>query len=299
MKVFLSWSGDLSLKVAQIFRDWLPSVIQIVEPYVSAEDIDKGTRWSTDIAKELEASAFGILCVTRKNADAPWLNFEAGALSRQIDKSKVSPFLFDLKRSELKGPILQFQSTILKKDDIKKLLYSINNSCDESTLEESRLGSIFDVWWPKLEEQLSSLLSESHQSSQQKDKHVKNKDEDASSEIIEEILNLVRTQQKLLTSPEGLLPRGYLRDILADSGRVRLHPKAQKELELYYMDLVHSVNSVDLSTMSSEELSAAMKRIARLTRNLEKPISYILRGAHHGRLSTFDTIAEQEDDIDR
>lgn len=298
MKVFLSWSGDLSLKVAQIFRDWLPSVIQIVEPYVSAEDIDKGTRWSTDIAKELEASAFGILCVTRKNADAPWLNFEAGALSRQIDKSKVSPFLFDLKRSELKGPILQFQSTILKKDDIKKLLYSINNSCDESTLEESRLDSIFDVWWPKLEEQLSSLLSESHQSSQQKDKHVKNKDEDASSEIIEEILNLVRTQQKLLTSPEILLPRGYLLDILGGRARERHSTRALAALYRRYIELLRLVNSLDASTMTREELSAAMKDIAKLTRNLDAPISYIMHGQGHKQPSLFN-IEEPLNDLDQ
>ena len=42
MKVFISWSGNKSHKVAMIFREWLPSVIQSLEPYVSSEDIDKG-----------------------------------------------------------------------------------------------------------------------------------------------------------------------------------------------------------------------------------------------------------------
>ena len=103
MKVFLSWSGTRSHKIALVFRDWLPSVIQEIVPYVSSEDIDKGARWSTDIAKELADSSFGILCVTRENINAPWLTFEAGALSKTMDKSSVSPFLYDIKRSEVDG----------------------------------------------------------------------------------------------------------------------------------------------------------------------------------------------------
>ena len=83
MKVFLSWSGDLSHRIACEFRDWLPCVLQYAKPYVSSQDIDKGARWTTDIAKELHESAYGILCITRENIEAPWINFEAGALSKR------------------------------------------------------------------------------------------------------------------------------------------------------------------------------------------------------------------------
>ena len=69
---------------------------------VSSEDIDKGARWSTDIAKELEDCSFGILCVTKENLEAPWLLFEAGALSKMMQKGAVCPFLFDLKMAEIK-----------------------------------------------------------------------------------------------------------------------------------------------------------------------------------------------------
>ena len=75
MKVFISWSGTTSHKVAVLLRDWLPSVIQSIEPYVSSEDIDKGARWSTDIAGELHASTYGLICVTKNNTEAPWINF--------------------------------------------------------------------------------------------------------------------------------------------------------------------------------------------------------------------------------
>ncbi|WP_347066331.1 hypothetical protein [Flavobacterium sp. WV_118_3] len=202
MKVFISWSGNKSHKVALVFRDWFPSVIQTIEPYVSSEDIDKGARWSTDIAKELENSTFGILCVTKENMNAPWLSFEAGALSKTMEKSFVSPFLFDIKRSEVNGPILQFQSTIFQKEDIKKLLSTLNKACGDTCITDARLEKAFEVWYPTLEEELNKLKNVQDDPEEHKEK------EDSkiqTSEILEEILDLSRNNQKLLRNPEPKL----------------------------------------------------------------------------------------------
>lgn len=198
MKVFISWSGNKSHKVALVFREWLPSVIQSVEPYVSSEDIDKGARWSTDIAKELENSTFGILCVTKENLEAPWLSFEAGALSKTMDKSFVTPFLFDIKRAEVNGPILQFQSTIFEKEDIKKLLHTLNKACGESGISETMLDKAFEVWYPTLETELNSLHDVTDDNQEERD--VEPKEQHAT--IIEEILELSRDNQKLLRNPD-------------------------------------------------------------------------------------------------
>lgn len=201
MKVFISWSGDTSLKVAQIFREWLPSVIQSIEPYVSSEDIDKGARWSTDIAKELEDSTFGILCVTKDNLEAPWLSFEAGALSKTMEKSYVTPFLFDIKRSEVQGPILQFQSTIFEKEDIRKMVNTLNKACGDTSLSETRLDKSFDVWYSTLEEELNNLKETTNSNIETKE----TEDSIQSSEILEEILELSRDNQKLLRNPDTKL----------------------------------------------------------------------------------------------
>lgn len=198
MKVFISWSGNKSHKVAIVFREWLPSVIQSLEPYVSSEDIDKGARWSTDIAKELENSTFGILCVTKENLHAPWLSFEAGALSKTMDKSFVTPFLFDIKRSEVNGPILQFQSTIFDKEDIKKLVQTLNKACGESGISESMLDKAFEVWYPTLEKDLNEL----HDMEDEPEETIRGT-EDHSAAIIEEILELTRDNQKLLRNPDS------------------------------------------------------------------------------------------------
>ena len=39
MKVFLSWSGEASKEAATALYNWLPTVIQTVKPYMSAENI--------------------------------------------------------------------------------------------------------------------------------------------------------------------------------------------------------------------------------------------------------------------
>lgn len=217
MKIFISWSGDTSHKVAEVLRDWLPGVIQCVKPYVSSEDIDKGTRWSTDIASELNKSNFGILCVTPDNVNAPWLNFEAGALGKSVETSKVCPFLFKIKRSEIQGPILQFQSTIAEKDDVFKLLKSINSSCEDQKIEEPLLERVFNSLWPSLEAELNKIKGNEDDSDAEKKKdHHQNAHIE---QILEEVLELSRLNQKLLRKPEEIFPPSYLLEILHENNR--------------------------------------------------------------------------------
>jgi hypothetical protein len=93
VKVFLSWSGDVSRQVAGLLREWLPLVINEIEPFMSSEDIDKGTRGLNIIASELQDSDHGVVVVTEENFERPWINFEAGALSKVVEGSRVTPLL--------------------------------------------------------------------------------------------------------------------------------------------------------------------------------------------------------------
>jgi hypothetical protein len=56
MKIFISWSGQVSKQIAADLREWLPLMNQTFVPYMSSEDIEKGTHWSASIRRELEAS---------------------------------------------------------------------------------------------------------------------------------------------------------------------------------------------------------------------------------------------------
>src|SRR5215204_4400297 len=101
MKVLISWSGDLSHRVALLLRESLPMFIQVAEPWVSSEDIDRGTLWRTKLAGELAQGSTGILCITRENVASTWVNFEAGALSKTPGASRVIPFLFEMRPSDI------------------------------------------------------------------------------------------------------------------------------------------------------------------------------------------------------
>lgn len=210
MKVFISWSGHKSFEVAKVLKEWIPCIIQDIEPYFSSEDIDKGSRWSTDIAKELEEASFGILCVTKDNLDSQWLNFEAGALSKAIDKAKVCPFLFDLKPSEIaKSPILQFQMTNVDRDDIFKLFKSMNSCLGDDGLEETRLEKMFNAFWPRMDEAFKAI-----ESSDNSEHYSEDEKRSSNEAMFEEMLELLRTQQILLKSPDKLFPQEYIQMIL-------------------------------------------------------------------------------------
>jgi hypothetical protein len=160
MKVFISWSGIRSKQLGETLRDWLPGVLQLVKPYFTPSDTEKGTRWESEIAKELENSEIGILCVTRENIHSDWVMFEAGALSKVLDKSHVCPVLFGITNTDLAGPLKQFQTTEFSKSDFRKLITVINGHMGDNRLPPKTLDTVFDKWWPELEQQISGILSE-------------------------------------------------------------------------------------------------------------------------------------------
>jgi hypothetical protein len=90
--VFISWSGLRSGAVAEALRNWLPKVINALKPWLSTTDIDKGARWSTDVAVRLEVAKAGIICLTPSNLHSDWILFEAGALSKTLQNTFVSPY---------------------------------------------------------------------------------------------------------------------------------------------------------------------------------------------------------------
>ena len=57
--------------MANALREWLPNLIQTIQPWMSDSDIDKGARWSSDIVSKLDESVVGIIYLTPENLEAP------------------------------------------------------------------------------------------------------------------------------------------------------------------------------------------------------------------------------------
>jgi hypothetical protein len=156
MKVFISWSGQKSRDVAAALRDWLPLVINSVEPFVSSRDINAGARWQVEVAKQLDATDFGIVCVSKENQESAWLNFEAGALAKALESSRVIPLAIDLKPSDVNLPLGQFQALPATQAGIGEVLSSLNAAC-VSPLNDAHLSESTKMWWPALKAKLQTI----------------------------------------------------------------------------------------------------------------------------------------------
>ncbi len=147
IKVFISWSGELAKKVGQELSNWLPNILQNVEPYFSPDSLEKGIGWYENISDNLKDAKVGIICISKSNIDSPWLLFEAGALANKLVTSKVCPLLIDIQNSELGNPLALFQCTELaREEDFKKLIMSINKEMGKSGIEPANLDVTFDKW---------------------------------------------------------------------------------------------------------------------------------------------------------
>ncbi len=209
---------------------------------MSAEDIGAGSRWSRDIEQQLQHTNYGIICLTRSNASAPWVNFEAGAIAKSVENSLVCPYLLDLESSQIpRGPLNLFQAKTANQAETWELLQSINGAMENGSLNEQQLRRTFDRWWPDLEDILTNLPEE---------------DEDAvevasEEQVMAEVLDTVRTisrrlqrddmERVLLRAAKAFSEKNVFKSNLFSSNldmediwREKLRNMSFKELEEYY-----------------------------------------------------------------
>lgn len=273
MKVFISWSGNRSKAIAEALNNWLPNVIQAVEPWVS-QDIEKGARWSSEIADSLEQSKVGIFCLTPDNLESPWLHFEAGAVSKTKDALAYT-FLVDIEPANVKQPLGAFQHTKFEKDDFFKLLESINRkvaACTEKALDDARLRVIFDKNWPDLEKVLRNCKAPAPAATTPYERPER--------ELLEEVLDVVRNIQR------DLNPASSLTFLQRGSSNVALNVDAALAERLRALDPNRVGLESLLSSASQDEInesfSTALDRLASDPRTAKRIKFALLNQAARG-----------------
>lgn len=161
MKIFVSWSGTSSHEAAILIREWLRRVLQYSDPFVSSKDISKGAQWLVTISDELGDTAEGIVCVTPSNAEAPWLNYEAGALAKTTGQTAVRTVLLGLAPGDIPAgaPLSNFQHTKgLDEAEMWSLIESIHQRTgDADAASFERIRWAFDQAWPDLRDKLAAI----------------------------------------------------------------------------------------------------------------------------------------------
>ncbi|MEG3631306.1 toll/interleukin-1 receptor domain-containing protein [Streptomyces poriticola] len=200
----MSWSGMPSRRCAERLASWLRYFSDEIDPFVSSESIRKGARGLDEIKRQLDESSFGIACVTRANIDAPWITFESGALSKEVDerKGQLVPFLLEGSHDDLEAassPLRQFQSARAHdEEDVLNMVRTINTVLRESANrppDNSRVDSLFRKVWPELRDALAAIDCTGGMRDQAPPRR-------SAQEILEDLTSLVREQISRITDLE-------------------------------------------------------------------------------------------------
>ena len=160
MKIFLSFSGDLSNKIAEATKVFLETVVPNIELFLSSVDISNGEIWQKSLINELSKCRFGLFILTRDNQDSAWIHFEAGALSKGDPANPIVPICFGFPIDELDSPIkIIYQGFSFEKKKMIELVHKINAAL-EPPIKDKNLEEYISAFWDKYEDAVNKAIEE-------------------------------------------------------------------------------------------------------------------------------------------
>lgn len=145
MKVFISYSGTKSAKMAEVASRFLEQLLPDVTFFRSASDIALGSHWLQQVEQVYSGADVALVCITRDNIEKPWLLYEIGALS--ANNVRIIPFLLDIRPSDLSGPIALYQAVSADKIGVWKLIQFLHSLLDNATGSTEK-NHVFENIWP-------------------------------------------------------------------------------------------------------------------------------------------------------
>jgi len=163
---------------------------------MSEQSIESGARWTPELEQRLRETNVGLIVVTPDSRDAPWLMFEAGAMSK-LQEARPIPVVYGLSKA-LAGPLSQFQARDTSKKDIAALITDVNRLAGDAAINDTMLTAQFERCWPEFETGLSKVENAGTTPSSGDAPQ-----ERGQGEMIEEILLRVRDLQRELSERTG------------------------------------------------------------------------------------------------
>ena len=120
---------------------------------------------------------------------------------------------------------------------MKKLVSAINKASGEASLKDDLLNKTFEKWWPDFEAKLKALKTQEPTSLAAVEKA-------EPEDVLEKVLEIARINQRILNSPEQLVPPQYLSEIIREALRNVKPEKSQRLLRManFHFDRIEEMN---------------------------------------------------------
>jgi hypothetical protein len=156
MRLFISWSGGRSHRLAVVLKEWLETHFSQhgISVFVSSE-IKKGSLWLPAVNAELQQADAGLVCLTAKSLDSEWVLFEAGALSTAValrtGEARIFTYLLGVHPAALPSPLSAYQSTVANMEDTFRLVNSLLGYLDSDQMSVEAFAPAWDDLWARLQ----------------------------------------------------------------------------------------------------------------------------------------------------
>jgi hypothetical protein len=156
MRLFISWSGGRSHRLAVVFKGWLETHFSGdgISAFVSSE-VKKGSLWLPEVNAQLRQADAGLVCLTAKSLDSEWVLFEAGALSTAValhtGEARIFTYLLGVDPAALPSPLSAYQSTAATMEDTLRLVNSLLGYLNHAQMGVGAFADAWDELWPELQ----------------------------------------------------------------------------------------------------------------------------------------------------
>lgn len=152
-RLFISWSGELGKKVAELIYDWIDTSYKNAKANVFLSTrIEPGRQGFTEIMNALDNCTKGFFIMTRERIRSPWIHFEAGAISKADASNWVIPIYVDIDRESLgNDPLTEFQSNYsFCYDDLEELISYIGKELGWDQTDSYNSKKLQEEFKPKV-----------------------------------------------------------------------------------------------------------------------------------------------------